>query len=235
MNDQENVEPQETESPGGDLETKLAAAEAKLQETDKQYKNLEKAFGKQGKELGDLRRMVQESQQAEEAGPTMDDLNAEFTKKVTEGELSLPEAFAEQQNLLRREFMEQFESLYQQKEQEKQAQEFLQANPDFVEFADSEEMQQEFVQANPTLRPLLESGNKLALYYAWKGNVGAQQAYEKGKTEAASLEEGARRTTRVGKSGGQEMSKEPPRLPGKGTMEGALAALRQARERQEQY
>lgn len=227
---EETVETEETEAPVEEEEEKPNEAE----ELRKQVSNLEKVLGRQGKELGDLKK--QKSQTEEEPPKDYDALEADIVDKLDAGDIDLKSALR-QMNKLATERGAQIATQNFQEEQKKQTSaqmvnQFKQNNPDFEEVLESGALDQ-IIQDNPL-------HDDFSAYHAYKLNQTQsdyeqklQAAKEEGKNEGMKLASESSNASKVlGKRGdalrSQQNSKQPMnRAETKSAMMDALKAARE--------
>ena len=170
----------------------------------KAYSELEKRFGQQSGEVGELRKQQQilfgqlegkggsqqgqASQQA--ATPAQPDYDAQLSdiqQKVDEGELSIAEALKLSSEISANKAAtlaaQQMQKLQQQQQAQQVQTQWLEQNPDYTEFVGSPE-HAAIMKSNPL-------HDDFSAYHAWKAQRAATEAYEKGKSEVQSLAQGA--------------------------------------------
>ncbi len=199
----------------------------------KANKALEQKLGEQGRELGELRQLVQQlqvpAQEEVEEGP---DYQAELTEVISginEGELDIGEGMSKLATLLEQKNATETEArisqALQQREAEAQTTQFLQDEPEFRNLVSSG-----VLDAIKAERPGLH--DNVSAYYAYKAQQAEKEAYERGKAEAAKLAQGAEQTKQVLQKPGQTARQTNPRqgpLKGQELTNNLLGALQRAR------
>jgi len=215
------------------------------------HQELEKTLGKQGAELGDLRKQneiygkalesVQKTTPQKTETTQTRDFNAELTaieKKAEAGEISFGESIRLAAQITEEKTLARARDEYRQFDSERQTQtaeqQFLKQNPDFQD-----------VLKSGVLDPILEANplyNNLNAYQAYKAQQreaeltanmtqAEKAAYEKGKAEIGSLAEGAKVADTVLSKPGTAMREGKPAktLDEHDIKQGMLAALDKAR------
>lgn len=169
----------------------------------KAYAELEKRFGQQSGEVGELRKQQQilfgqlegkggqqgqASQQAQTpAQPDYDAQLMDIQQKVDDGELSIAEALKLSSDISANKAAtlaaQQMQKLQQQQQAQQVQTQWLEQNPDYTEFVGSPD-HASIMKSNPL-------HDDFSAYHAWKAQRAATEAYEKGKAEVQNLAQGA--------------------------------------------
>jgi anti-sigma28 factor (negative regulator of flagellin synthesis) len=172
----------------------------------KSYTELEKKLGEQGartKHLTDLLLQSQKSAKPEPAvqGPTYEQQIGEIQQRIENGEISVSEGVVMSNNLTAeyaaKRATERMDKTLREREVQKERESFLESNPDF------EELRQSGV-LDKVKRNMPNLHDDFSAYYALKAEqnrlaveAARKQGIELGKTEAARIAEGDRRTKKV--------------------------------------
>lgn len=168
----------------------------------KAYSELEKRFGQQSGEVGELRKQQQilfgqlegkggqKGSQESPATPAQPDYDAQLSdlqQKVDEGELSIAEALKLSSEISANKAAtlaaQQMQKLQQQQQAQQVQTQWLEQNPDYTEFVGSPD-HAAIMKSNPL-------HDDFSAYHAWKAQMAATEAYEKGKAEVQNLAQGA--------------------------------------------
>jgi len=168
----------------------------------KAYAELEKRFGQQSGEVGELRKQQQilfgqlgekggqQGGQASSAPPAQPDYDAQLMdiqQKVDDGELSIAEALKLSSDISANKAAtlaaQQMQKIQQQQQAQQVQTQWLEQNPDYTEFVGSPD-HASIMKSNPL-------HDDFSAYHAWKAQRAATEAYEKGKAEVQSLAQGA--------------------------------------------
>jgi hypothetical protein len=226
------TEPEGEQTDEGKDESKESESEA----LKKQIANLEKVLGRQGKELGDLKKNKSSEQETKEEAKDYDALEAEITDKLDAGEIDLKTALR-QMNQLATERGAQMATMRFQEQQKQQTSakmvnEFKQKNPDFEEVLESGELDK-IIQDNPL-------HDDFSAYHEYKLRQTQAQlddqlkaAREEGKSEGMKLASESSNASKVlGKRGDALRSQNKTKQPANRaeTKRAMLEALKAARE-----
>lgn len=224
-------------APEGEQNTETPKKEDDTSDSEalkKQIANLEKVLGRQGKELGDLKKGKESKE--EEPPKDYDALEADITDKLDAGEIDLKTALR-QMNKLATERGAQMATqsfLEQQRQQAsaKMVNEFKQKNPDFEEVLESGELDK-IIQDNPL-------HDDFSAYHEYKLRQTQAQlddqlkaAKEEGKSEGMKLASESSNASKVlGKRGDAMRSQNSNKQPANRaeTKRAMLDALKAARE-----
>lgn len=179
----------ETQEPSGKSDEELA----KLKEMNA---NLEKKLGEQGRELGDLRKTVRESQQQssqrqserQEAQMSPQDALNDVYRQVDSGEISWEEGLKKSNTLAAQMAAEQAMSKVQEelgyRDAQAEANKFLAQYPDFEQVQESGELEQ-IKGKQPGI------SDDVTAYFAWKAQKSADEGYNRALEEFDKLAKGA--------------------------------------------
>jgi len=172
----------------------------------KSYTELENKLGSQGaqiKHLSDLLLQSQKSARPEPAvqGPTYEQQIAEIQQKIENGEIAVSEGVVMSNNLTAeyaaKRATERMDKTIREREVQKERETFLESNPDFDELRQSGVL-------DKVKRNMPNLHDDFSAYYAFKAEQNRlaiedarKQGVELGKTEAARIAEGDRRTKKV--------------------------------------
>ncbi len=164
------------------------------------YKELEDTLGRQGSELGNLRKQMEamnEDKAVVEAdtGQVSDfaEMKSVIETKVEEGEISVSEGMSQMAEITQQQTAAQMEEKFaaydEKRSAEGQYEKFINENPEFLEMEESGALN-EVMQQNPM-------HDKFSAFYAVKGKAESDAAYERGKEEALKIAKGADGTKSV--------------------------------------
>lgn len=172
------------------------------------YKELEDTLGRQGTELGSLRKQIgamsaDKAEAEEQLGqplPNFEELRSTIEDKVEEGEISVSEGMTQMAALVQQEteaaLEDKFTAYDQKRSADDQYNKFIDTNPDFLEMEQNGALADEMA-TNPM-------HDKFSAYFAVRAKIDATAAYEKGKEDTLKISKGAEGTRLVlSKPGGE--------------------------------
>ena len=208
---EQNTQTEETETE----ETKKEGESSEAEELRKQVANLEKVLGRQGKELGDLKKS--KTQQEEEPPKDYDALEADIVDKLDAGEMDLKTALRQMNQLASErgamQATQRFQEEQKQQTSNQMISQFKQNNPDFDEVLESGALD-EIIQSNPL-------HDEFSAYHEFKLNrtqaeidAKIQQAKEEGKNEGMKIASESSNASKVlGKRGDALRSQQTGKQP----------------------
>ena len=170
------------------------------------YVQSEKKIGEQGAKIKHLTDLLLQSQKAPKPepavqGPTYEQQIAEIQQKIENGEIAVSEGVVMSNNLTAeyaaKRATERMDKTLREREVQKERETFLESNPDFDELRQSGVL-------DKVKRNMPNLHDDFSAYYAFKAEQNRlaiedarKQGVELGKTEAARIAEGDRRTKKV--------------------------------------
>lgn len=165
------------------------------------YKELEDTLGRQGSELGSLRKQMEAMNEDRaiveaETGEQMPDfaeMKSVIETKVEEGEITVSEGMSQMAEITQQQTAAQMEEKFvaydEKRSAEGQYEKFINENPEFLEMEESGALN-DVMRQNPM-------HDKFSAFYAVKAKAESDAAYERGKEEALKIAKGADRTRSV--------------------------------------